>query len=70
MFTVVLTLAGHGRVYATETQAQAVVDAFGGADVVKTADEWQITVEKQRGDRGAYRLHSIACAHRIPVHIA
>ncbi len=74
--TVVLTLAAGGRDYTTADEAQTVLDRFGATDdqIRKVDDgrstEWHITCAEQRGPRGAFALHSLACAHRILVHVA
>lgn len=75
---VVLTLATrHGGTYrecATAENARAAIDQFSHAISVELVDDEQsvrylVTCPEQRGDRGAFRLHSIACDRRVPVHV-
>ncbi len=65
---------GTVREYATDETAQAAIDRFGHATNVERVDDEQgtrylVTCSEQRGDRGAFRLHAIACDHLIPVHV-
>lgn len=61
--------------YATPEQAQTAVERFGHALSVEVVDDgdagchWRVSCPEQRGDRGAFRLHSIACDLGIPVHV-
>lgn len=48
-----------------------LIQAFGHAVAVREGDdEWQVDCDSQRGERGAFRLHQMACARNILVHIA
>ncbi|HLL69110.1 MAG TPA: hypothetical protein VK453_25845 [Micromonosporaceae bacterium] len=61
--------------YATQAAADAALAAFGEALAVERVEDANgvrllVTCADQRGPRGAFRLHSIACGYRVPVHIA
>lgn len=77
-YIVVLELTGPNRdgdlrQYVSPDVAQAALDRFGHAEAAEeVTDEqgtrWVVSCADQRGDRGAYRLHSIACNYGIPVY--
>jgi hypothetical protein len=65
---------GVERICATDADAQAAIDQFGQATSVERVDDergarYLVTCSEQRGTRGAYRLHAIACDYRVPVHV-
>jgi hypothetical protein len=75
---VVLTLAafwdGAMHQYASIEDADRALTHFGQAvSIDRVNDEsghrWLVTCETQRGETGAFRLHSIASACGVPVHV-
>jgi hypothetical protein len=76
---VVLTLSSNwdGKLheYVTSAMADKAVTHFGRAvSVSRESDEqgsrWLVECSTARGDTGANRMHEIACAYRIPCHVA
>lgn len=77
--TVILTLSsmldGTLRQYATDAAAEAAIARFGRAVSAERIEDtrgvrWLVTCATQRGDGGAFRMHSMACNFMVPVHIA
>ena len=72
-----LTISGPNRsgemtTYATPAEVTALMDRFGHALTVRTVTNGDYTSVRvgcptQRGEGGAFRLHSLACDARIPV---
>jgi len=69
------TRDGQLHQYVDRATAQAAIDRFGRALSVHRGfdddggESLYVECATQRGDGGAYRMHSIACAHNIPVHV-
>nr|WP_221374453.1 hypothetical protein [Actinoplanes polyasparticus] len=66
--------SGELRELASADAAQAVIDQFGHALAVEQVEDSMgvallVTCPEQRGLRGAYRLHSLACDRQIPVSV-
>jgi hypothetical protein len=66
--------ADPAHVFATRPAVDALIARLGGAgDVVEIPRGLgmvvQVTVPDMRGPRGALRLHALACAAGIPVHV-
>lgn len=61
--------------YVDDATAEYAIERFGHAVSVERQEDgagvrYLVMCTTQRGDTGAFRMHSIACAYGIPVHVA